>query len=340
MKKVLKKFILLIITIVFLYFVFKNIDIIQLLDTIKNFDIKYIFLAIMSILTSLSIRGICFKILISKTVNPPLKDLMPLCITGAALNIMLPARAGDIFRAFYIGNKYNANKIKIFGAIMLERIFDGLTVLGILLLGIYFYNKNELAQKLCLFATIIFVTSFAVALIAIKYNKINAICSWIENKTTTFPNKIRNIINSIIQFTNKICNSFLSGFEVLESPQKLLKVVGASSVLWILECLNYLIVIKGFNCEVHWSVILFIVGFIALACMIPSTSIFVGPYQLAVISAFAIYGIEKETALAISFVEQSIVIISTSIVAVLFLLKNNLSYKDIKENVQNEIEEK
>lgn len=340
MKRNLKKSILLLITVVFLYFVFKNIDIKHLLETIKDFDIKYMFYAAISILTSLSIRGLCFKILISKTVNPPLKDLMPLCITGSALNIVLPARAGDIFRAFYVGNKYNANKIKIFGAIMLERIFDGLTVLGILLFGIYFYNKNALAQKLCLFAAVIFVTSFIIAFIAIKYNKINSICSWVQTKTTMFPNKIKDIIYSIIQFINKTCNSFLSGFEVLKSPQKLLQIICTSSLIWILECFNYLIVIKGFNCDVHWSVTLFIIGFIALACMIPSTSIFIGPYQLAVISAFAIYGIEKETALAISFVEQSIVIISTSIVAILFLLKNNLSYKDVQEKVQNEIEEK
>lgn len=337
MKKIFKKSILLLITVIFLYFVFKNIDIKQFLETIKDFNVKYIFYATVSILTSLSIRGLCFKILISKSVKPPLKVLMPLCITSSALNIVLPARAGDIFRAFYVGNKYKTNKIKIFGAIMLERIFDGLTVLGILLLGIYFYNKNELALKLCLLAATIFVTSFILALIAIKYNKINAICSWVQTKTTTFPIKIKNVVNTIIEFINKTCNSFLSGFEILESPQKLLQIICTSSLIWILECFNYLIVIKGFNCDVHWSVTLFIIGFIALACMIPSTSIFIGPYQLAVISAFAIYGIEKETALAISFVEQSIVIISTSIVAVLFLLKNNLSYKDIKEKIKDKI---
>ena len=262
---------------------------------------------------------------------------MPLCITSSALNIVLPARAGDLFRAFYIGNKYNANKIKLLGAVMLERIFDGLTIIGLLLLGIYVYNKNELAQNLCLLAAAIFITSFACALIAIKFNKIDAICSWVENKTCNFPSKIKSIISKIINFTNKICNAFISGFEVLESPKKLMQVIFTSCIIWGLECCSYLFIINGFNCDVHWSVVLFIIGFIALGCMIPSTSIFIGPYQLAIISAFAIYGIDKETALAISFVEQAVVILSTSIIATLFLLKNNLSYKDIQEKVQNEI---
>ena len=66
----------------------------------------------------------------------------------------------------------------------------------------------------------------------------------------------------------------------------------------------------------------------------PSTSIFIGPYQFAVIAAFAIYDISKETALAISLVEQAIVIIVTSLIAVLFLLKNNISYKELKEDIK------
>ena len=71
--------------------------------------------------------------------------------------------------------------------------------------------------------------------------------------------------------------------------------------------------------------------------MVPSTSIFIGPYQVAVIAAFAIYNISKESALAISFVEQGFVVILTTIVAAIFLIRNNISYKELKEDIeQNE----
>ena len=117
-------------------------------------------------------------------------------------------------------------------------------------------------------------------------------------------------------------------------PKKLVAVMFSSLCIWSFECLNYFLIIQGFGCDVDWSVVLFIIGFIALACMIPSTSIFIGPYQFAVIAAFAIYDISKETALAISLVEQAIVVIVTSLIAVLFLLKNNISYKELKEDIK------
>ena len=334
MKTNIKKLILLLITVVFLYFVFVNLDIRELLSVIKGFDIKYAFFLSISILVSLSFRGLCFKQLISKSVNAPLKDLVPLCISGAALNIVLPARAGDFFRAYYVGHKYSMDKVKVFGAIMLERIFDGLAILFMLFTAILLYNKNPLAQKLCIAASAIFLASLLFAFLAFKYNKTDAICNFIQSKTEFLPEPLKNVVHSFISFVNKLCNSFVSGFEVLKYPKTLFNVMITAGIIWSFECLNYYFMILGFNCDVNWSVVLFIISFIALACMIPSTSIFVGPYQFAVIAAFAIYDIPKEMALAISLVEQAIVTIVTSIVATIFLIKNNITYKDLQEDIQ------
>ena len=130
MAKHLKKIILFLITLVFLYFVFVNININEFIITIKVFDTGFIFPLIISCIISLSFIALYFKQLISKSVpNPSLLTLIHLCLTSAALNIFLPARAGDIFRAFYTGSVYKTDKVKIFGTVMLERIFDVVIIL-------------------------------------------------------------------------------------------------------------------------------------------------------------------------------------------------------------------
>lgn len=332
MKISLKRIILLLITLVFLYLVFVNIDLKELIQVIKGFDVKYLFLLSLSIMISLSFRGLCFKYLISKSANPPMKILAPLCIASAGLNIVLPARAGDIFRAFFIGSKYGVDKVKVFGTIMLERIFDVFTILCFLLVGVFFYNKNEVAMGLCSVAGMCIFIGVAFTIIAYKYNKVDVICNFLIEKTKTLP--ISSFVEKVVCFVNKLCNSFFNGFEVVDSPKRVIQALVASFFIWAFECLNFLIVIYGFGFELHWSVALFIISFIAMACMIPSTSIFVGPYQLAVITAFSIYNVNKETALAISFVEQAIVMLTTCTVAVLFLLKNNISYDKLKEDIK------
>ena len=314
MNKKIKNIILLLITLVFLYFVFADLDIKQLFNDMKQFKIIYILPLIISIIISLSFRGLVFKQLLKKTVNPPLIELAHLCITTSALNIVLPARVGDIFRAFYIGQKYKTDKVKIFGTVMFERIFDVMVIFTFLLIGICIYHRNPIAVKLCLCAGICVIIGIILTLFAYKFsNKAEDICS---------------------SFIKRSCNSFFKGFEIIESPKDMLSAILTSFGIWIFECLNFYIVIAGFGLNIHWSVTLFIIGFIALACMIPSTSVYVGPYQIAIIYAFSMYNTEREQALAISIVEQSVVIITTSIIALIFLIKNNISYSELKQDIK------
>ena len=181
--KILKKIILLLITFCFLYLVIKNLNFKELYIILKGFNLKYLIFLVLAIILSASFRALCYKRLISKTVKISLKDLIPLCITGTALNILLPARAGDIFRAYYTGLKYNADKVKLFGTVMLERIFDGLIILTMLFLGIFLYNKNPLAQRLCILGGIIFIGCAVIALFMVKFKKIDSVCNFIINKT-------------------------------------------------------------------------------------------------------------------------------------------------------------
>ena len=337
MKKNIKKIILLFITFVFLYLVFVNINVSEFIMLIKGFDFRYVFLLMISISLSLFCRGICFSRLISKTVpDAKIKDLTALCFTGASLNIVLPARAGDLFRAYYTGYKYNADKVKIFGTVMLERIFDVLVIFSFLTIGVFVYHRNALAVNLCLFAGILILSGVVFAVVTYKYNQTDRICSYIKEKTEKIP--FSELIQKATDFLNKTCNSFFEGFEVIDTPKNILIAIIAAIGIWSFECLNFLIVIYGFGCELHWSVTIFIISFIAMACMIPSTSIFIGPYQLAVISAFAIYDVSKETALAMSLLEQAVVTIFVSFVAAVYLIKNNISYKDIKKDIGESID--
>ena len=70
--------------------------------------------------------------------------------------------------------------------------------------------------------------------------------------------------------------------------------------------------------------------------MIPSTSVFLCPYQVAYIMALGIFGIEKSTALAVSTVHQTLLMLMLTVIGGWFLLKFNISMKDIKNAEESE----
>lgn len=55
-------------------------------------------------------------------------------LVGYTGNNVLPARAGEFLRAIYLGNKEAVSRVSVLGTIFIERIFEGLVIVGVLLL--------------------------------------------------------------------------------------------------------------------------------------------------------------------------------------------------------------
>ena len=70
------------------------------------------------------LRALRWKLLLNSSKRFNVNDLYKGQLIGYFGNNILPLRAGELIKAYYIGNKYGKSKSKIFGSIILERIFD------------------------------------------------------------------------------------------------------------------------------------------------------------------------------------------------------------------------
>ena len=123
----------------------------------------------------------------------------------------------------------------------------------------------------------------------------------------------------------------MEGFEVLNSIKLSLKAVVTSALIWGIECYVAYLIISSFNLSLPFSASLFVISLISFSAMLPSTSIFFGPYQAAYLIALGIYGVKKSEILAISLVHPVILIILLTVVGLYYLYKFNFSLDKIKE---------
>ena len=324
------------ITLLFVFLAFKDMRFGEFAKVVHEINYKLIWLIVPILILSMFARGIRLHYLLSGKSGMNVSELTGVCFAGSALNICLPARAGDFFRAYYLGEKNNSDKVKIFGSIVLERIFDGLCVLGLLFIGIMFFSKNPLAMKLCTYAAVLFLGALTIVIFLYKFNKTDAFCGFFISLAQKLPLKIANVLTKVISFINKILNSFIAGFEIINSPRMFFMVGFWSVVIWSIECLEFLVTIKSLGLDAGLSITLFIAPFIALASSIPSASIFVGPYQWAVIQAMALYGIPKEPALVFGIVHPFIQSLTITLIGFGVLFKNGINVRQISEKAKEE----
>ena len=103
---------------------------------------------------------------------------------------------------------------------------------------------------------------------------------------------------------------------------------------WFLECYVTYILILGFGEHFGISIAFFVISFIALSMVIPSSSVFVGPYQFAYILALNIYHIPKSQALGIAFIHQLTIMLLITLISIIYFLKDNTSILEIQTEIE------
>ncbi|MDR1327123.1 MAG: flippase-like domain-containing protein [Heliobacteriaceae bacterium] len=302
MKK--RKILALIITLGLLGVIFHKINWADMVHTFKDFDFKHLWLIVPLYVSTLYIRGIRWKSLLLNDPKYNSLHLGEVFTVGSMLNSFLPARAGDMYRAYYLGTVKGESKMKVFGSIILERIFDGICVFFILLAAVLLYCKQQWILNLAYGVGALFIGSLAGSYVVYK-----------------FRHKFQKFAHAL---------SFLEGFCALDSLKYMSIAAFTSAVIWGIECYVAYLIINSFGLGLGFAAGLFVISLISFSTMIPSTSVFLGPYQYAYILALGIFHIDKSTALAVSTVHQAILMLMLTVIGGYYLLKFNISVKEIK----------
>lgn len=319
-----RKIFALLVTIFFLILIFYKLDVSELISTFKVFDFKNLWLIIILYILSMYIRGFRWKALFLDDKKYSALELSENFVTGIFLNIFLPARGGDLYRAYQLGATKDEKKMKVLGSILIERTFDGICVFLILLFAVVMYCKTKWIINLSYTVGTLFIGSFVSFYLIYKYNKLDFIFGKIKNLAIKIlPQKYHEKISNIFEFINSQLNNFVEGFKALNSFKYTFKAFLFSALAWGIECVVAYLIINSFHMQIGFAASLFVISLISFSTMIPSASSFVGPYQYAYILALGIFGIDKSTTLGISTIHQSILLLTQGLMCSYIVLKNN-----------------
>ena len=329
-----KKLIGLIVSIVFIALIFKNIDIKETLKAFNSINPFYILCAIPVYYCSFIFRAIRWRIILSNDKSIKIKSLLSAMFIGYTANCFLPARVGDIYRAYIFGKKHNISKTRVLASIILERMFDGIVLFLILLVFITFFFSKPWLYKLAAAAGVVFTGGSVSLLLLTKYSdRFEKLVIKLSKKVPGFSNKCEISITNSVNKLNHLIKSFTSGLDIFNSFNLTLKSFLLSLTVWLCEGMTMLFVIKSFGIDITPLTALFVLGVTTLSTMIPSGPASLGPYQFGYMLSLGILGVKQETALAVSFINQSMIILMVSSVGSMCMLKDHINIKEL-ENIE------
>lgn len=239
-------------------------------------------------------------------------------VIGFMLNNIIPARLGEFARALVIADKEKISARASFASIVLERVFDGFTIVLLLLILMIKQPFPFWVRQMVIIAGALFILVFIFLLIL--GHKGEKFIDYLQKRFKS------GIINKVAGFARK----FVSGLEMLKDKSIVLWVFLLSLVVWSIEVLNYLIVMRALDISLPITAAAFTLVVTNLGIMIPSSPGSVGTFQYFCLLGLSIYKIEQETALAFAVILHAAMYISITLLGILFLTQMGLSLGNLK----------
>ena len=127
---------------------------------------------------------------------------------------------------------------------------------------------------------------------------------------------------------------FFQGLTTLRQPKRFFLVVLLLITTWILNLSWYWVLLQAFvpGAKFLWAA--FSVGVASLGIAVPSTPGYVGVYELATVSALALFSIPEADALAYALVSHAIYLVVTIVLGLIGFSRETISVRDIFQRAQ------
>ena len=166
-----------ILTGIFLYFSFRNVDLEKSLDLITDVSLTWLVVYLAVFYISHLIRAVRWKVIIS-SVKPDASvlNLFGTVMIGYGINCAVP-RLGEIYRAMFLGKWENLSRTSLLGTIIVERVIDIFSFITAVLVSVLIFPGNLLNEFAWLESTIylgfgmIFLVVLFLVIIVLKREK-------------------------------------------------------------------------------------------------------------------------------------------------------------------------
>jgi len=256
-----------------------------------------------------------------KTVS--LRSLFPIVTIGYMGNNLFPFRAGEVIRAYVLKRKEDVSASASLATIVVERIFDGITMLVFVFAILPLVPTNEFLSRLVPFMSFLFFgTLVAFLLIASSSERTRRVYEWFVSKLV--PQAWRDQVRGLLE-------RFVEGLQVLRRGRDLVLIMGISILLWLVEAWKYWFVMQGFGFDQPFYVLVFTCAIVNLATTIPATPGYLGTFEVAGIESLVLFGVPRHAATSFMLALHAALWFPITAVGAYFAWRESISWREMEQ---------
>jgi uncharacterized protein (TIRG00374 family) len=264
---------------VFLWLAVRNADANAVWDTLRDADPGLVALAIGAFAVVYLLQAVRWRrIAATPTVSVP--RFYEMTVSGVAVNNVLPGRLGDFLRARWLGREARVPYGTAFGTVILDRAFDVVVLVGLLIVGIAAVASSAWIWQLAVAGAVLVLGIAGVLLFSRVY---------IGRRERD--RRERGLVRRLVRDT----------VERLAEPfgrRHLVVWLGLSVLAWAMWAVAAYLVARSLGIELSLTEALFVTAVLNLGSAVPSSPGYVGTYEWLGVASLGLLDVAHEPALA------------------------------------------
>jgi len=278
-----------------LLYTFQDVEFWQVLTAVQNLRSGPFWVSQGFFLASLVLRAVRWQYLLLKLKQVAIMSVFSAIVVGMFANNILPARIGEFVRAAFLGRREQTSSTSILANIVLERIADLVSLLGLFSVYLLFLGAESEHRVLLekagwvLLAGSIGVSGCLFLIIRFQ-TKVNGLIVVLLGPWSV----------TLCQRLESGIKSFSCGLDFFQGWPHLLFIFGLSIGVWLSGVASFFYLLESFSIQLHFLEVLLVFCIVVMGIAIPSAPGFVGTFHAFTVAALSMVGI-KDANLAAAY---------------------------------------
>jgi glycosyltransferase 2 family protein len=304
---------------VLLWVAVRGVSLDEVLQQLRQVRPLWLVPVLASIFLRFWLTAIRWQLLLRPVKSIGIHRLFAITMVGFMANNVLPARLGEFVRAYALGRSEGLPPSVPFATIVIERIFDGFTLLLFLVGGLSFLRPSR---------TLLWAAGLTCALYLGVLGTLLVLRT--ERGQELLIGALDRLPGRVAGPARRLLETFRAGLEVLGDVRALLLTTLLSIAIWVVNAAGVEASFRAFTLDLPPYASFLLLGTIAVALVLPSAPGYVGPLQVGTVQGLALVGVARETALSLSIVYHLCNYIPITLVGLAYLSALNLTLGELR----------
>jgi uncharacterized protein (TIRG00374 family) len=310
---------------------FRGVDWAALRAAFRSADPRLLAAVVAATIVTYVARAWRWGYLLAPLARVPFGRLLSATVVGFMSALLVP-RAGEVVRPYLVARDHDLKISAAFASIILERLVDLITVLGLFFLYLYVLPHPEAQTRGPLLGALRLggaLAALGAAVILAALFTFHARAEWAMSMMDRLLYRLPSRLAAPL---SRMLRSFASGLAVLQaSPAHQLAILGQSLVVWLAIAASFYFCNRAFGLDLPFHSTFLLLAFLTVGVAVPTPGNVGGFHEAYLLAMTQGFGVARDTAAAAGIASHALSNLPVLVFGLVFLGREGLTMGKVAE---------